>query len=221
MGTVMIPKICHLIWTEGVPMSLLQSLTVKSFVRYNPGWKVIVHLITNHLPANTFTPDYAGEDFFHTITAEIRRVDLLDEGITADKHGILASDLLRCKLLYEIGGVYSDFDMLWLRPMSEFITDFETTMCWYDGPGSHWNQSNIVSEPGGPFLSEFTREQAKVRPPYSHQAFLTELLNRLYPNPQFIRERFPRVAVIPYKWFYPYGIYHLDQLYIHDSPEIS
>lgn len=216
----MIPKICHLIWTEGVPMSWLQTLTVRSFRKHNPDWHIIVHLITNKLPPNKFTKDYTGKDYFDTLNVRIRRVNLLDEGIGEDRHGILASDLLRTKLLHRIGGVYSDFDMLWLRSMDQFITDFETTMCWYGGTGQHWNQSNIVSEPGGKFLADFIAAQTAIKPPYNHQSFLTELLNRTFPSPETIVQKYPKVVIIPYEWFYPYSIYDLAKLY-HDDVNLA
>lgn len=204
----MIPKKCHLIWTKGVPMSWLQTLTVGSFARYNPDWEITIYLIKEVKGINTFVPDYKGEDYFGKISCRVVETDLNEWGIKNDKHGILASDQLRMKLLYKYGGVYSDFDMLWLRPL--FTCDFETTVCYYK---DHYNMSNIVSEPGGSFIKEIIEKQDKVIPPYTHQAFLTELFNREYPNPDDLVKRFPRVKLIPYKWFYPYSIYTLEELY--------
>lgn len=205
----MIPKKCHLVWNKHKPLSWLQSLTVRSFFRYNPDWEITVHLIVNKLKENIYTNDYEGEDFFDLVrlTAKIKEVK-----IEGDFCSIQASDILRMKILYEHGGIYSDFDMLWLKPMSEF--DFETTVCYYPGPGAHFNMSNIVSEPGGEFLKEVIEKQSKVRSK-DYQAYLTEMLNREY-TVDSILKRFPRVLLIPYEWFYPYSIYELDTLYESD-----
>lgn len=201
-------KTCHLIWNKHKPMSWLQSLTVRSFFKYNPDWEIVVHLITNRLKDNIWTKDYDGEDFFDLVklTAKIKEVE-----IEGDFCSIQASDILRMKILFYEGGVYSDFDMLWLKPMSEFPKDFETTVCYYPGQGAHFNMSNIVSEPGGGFLKEIIEKQKKVRSK-DYQAYLTEMLNKEY-TPEEIIRRFPRVLMIPYEWFYPYSIYELDTLY--------
>ena len=202
----MIPKICHLIWTEGVPMSYLQSLTVKSFRRHNPGWDIMLHLITGKRAPN-MCADYAGEDYSDTINP-----DEVFYYQSTGLHGIQQSDRLRMKILYLWGGVYSDLDMLWLRPMSEFPQDFETTVCWYK---DHYNMSNIVSESGGPFLKDVMERQARVTSK-DYQAYLTEMFNREYPDVNALQKRFPRILAIPYEWFYPYSIYTLEQLYVDD-----
>jgi len=193
-------------------MSWLQSLTVRSFFRYNPDWSIIVYLIINKLKENIYTNDYEGEDFFDLVklTANIHEVE-----IKGDFCSIQASDILRMKLLYQHGGVYSDFDMLWLKPMSEFPQHFETTVCYYSGPGFHWNMSNIVSEPRGQFLKDVIQKQKKVTS-NDYQAYLTEMFNREWPFPESMSASYGRLLFIPYKTFYPYDIYHLDRLYKED-----
>jgi hypothetical protein len=51
-----IPKICHFIWTSKSPLSLLQLLSVVSFHKYNPDWRIVLYLIKQtpaELGANT------------------------------------------------------------------------------------------------------------------------------------------------------------------------
>ena len=223
-----IPHICHLTWTKDSPMSLLQTFTVVSFHKYNPDWRIIVHVVkqtVDQLGKNTYVPDYTGVDHFHLVAnlpyVEIHEVHLDDLGIKPDKFTAAISDILRIHYLYTVGGVYSDFDMIWLRPMSEFINitkignpaDFETTACFYEGTYGHHNNSNIVSQPGGKYLLSILEEQKLLKPPYTHQAFNTDLLNRLYPTYHDIVKRFPKVLAIAYQTFYPYSIYNLDLLY--------
>lgn len=201
-----------MVWTEGVPMSRLQSLTPLSFKRLNPDWQIILHLIrANELGENTYTPNYDGPDYFNRA---LDSIDIINEVIIDkdDKHGILLSDIIRVQKLYEQGGVYSDFDVIWLERMSDFpYSDFETTLCYH--PTGHINQSVIVSEPGGGFLRKVLEEQMKLRPPYEYQAFNTDLLLRLFPDKNQVNNEFPRVQIIPYELFYPYSIYELEKLY--------
>lgn len=209
MDKAVIPKICHFIWTKGVPMSWLQTLSVKSFRKYNPDWKIILHLISQSRGKNVYNAEYSGPDNY---TQMLIFIDEVRIARATNLHGIQESDKLRTRILYQEGGVYSDFDMLWLRAMSGFPGDFETTVCWHL---DHYNMSNIVSEPGGKFLEEIIEKQERVTS-RDYQAYLTQLFNTSYPDVTELIERFPRIRLIPYKWFYPYSIYHLEQLYNDD-----
>lgn len=190
-------------------MSWLQTLSVKSFKKHNPEWKIILHLIAERTGRNIYNREYSGLDYFLTLGRYIDDVRIIQPGTL---HGIQESDKLRIKILHQEGGVYSDFDMLWLKSMSGFPKDFETTICWHQ---DHYNMSNIVSEPGGKFLEEVIEKQGKVTS-VDYQAYLTQLFNISYPDVRVLIERFPRLLQIPYEWFYPYSIYHLDQLYKED-----
>ena len=227
----MIPKLCHFIWTRGAKMSLLQVISVVSFHRYNPDWKIIIHLIKqtpDELPGNIWVPDYTGENFFNIVLSmeyvQIKEVDLIKEGIGTDKHSIQASDLLRFRLLYKQGGVYSDFDTIWLRGMDEWPNiscygdpeDFETTVCFFDFVKGHHNESNIISEPGGNYIHGLIEAQNEIKPPYEdYQTFLSALMNEKYPTRESIP--FPRVLAINYKTFYPYSVFDMEKLYYKDD----
>jgi hypothetical protein len=223
-----IPKICHLIWTTSSPMSMLQAFTVITFRRHNPDWKIIIHLIKqkpSELGKNKYTPDYKGKDYFGFVTAidsiEIEEVDLKKQKLRTDITQMQMSDILRIKYLYEIGGLYSDFDMLWLKPMSEFknissigdATDFEATVCYYNFVEGHHNNSNLLGEKGSPYLKSILDEQGRISNPNKHQAFNTDLLNRMYPTYGSLFSKYPRVIAIRYNTFYPYSIFNLNQLY--------
>jgi hypothetical protein len=80
-----IPKICHLYWDES-PMSWLQTITIKSFHRYNPDWKIIIYLPEKRYVGNQlFVPKYTGKDYFHLVKeldyVEFQTVSLKEFGI--------------------------------------------------------------------------------------------------------------------------------------------
>ncbi len=131
--------------------------------------------------------------------------------------GVQLSDICRLDELFYWGGVYSDFDTLWLKPVESIDLDFETSLCYYSGNGAHYNQSNIISEPGGRFIKDILSLQTTVNPPYDYQAFNTQLLNAHFP-PELVRKKYPRVRFIGYKLFYPYCIYSLEDLYLKNIP---
>lgn len=226
-----IPKICHLFWDRS-PMALLQVFTVVSFHKYNPDWKIIVYLTKQHyteLGANTFVPDYTGKGYFHLIEkldyVELKEIDLIEWGVPLDAHSCQGSDLFRRNILYEKGGVYSDFDVIWLKPMSEFVnidcignaSDFESIVSFYEYTHGFHNVSNLIAEAGSGFLLSLIEEQRKVRPPYKHQAFGSDMLNRLYPNWQSVVSKFPRMLALKYETFYPYSTFEMDRLFVEND----
>ena len=77
--------------------------------------------------------------------------------------------------------------------------------------------SNIIAEKGSPFIGSMIEDQKKVKPPYRHLAFSTQLLNEKYPGLGMILTRFPRVLALKYETFYPYSIFNLQQLYQQDD----
>lgn len=223
-----IPKIYHLTWNIGSPMAMMQVFAVMSFHKYNPEWRIILHLMKQtpqELDKTVYVPPYTGTDYFYMVKeldyVEIKNVDLVELGIDLDKSAILASDILRRRVLYEYGGVYSDSDVLWLKPMSAFANidcigdpnDFEEVVCFHKYTKSWHNVSVLISEPGSMFNLSIIEAGKKVRPPYPHQAFGTDLVNSLYPTWESIVGKFPRMLAVKYETFYPYGILNVDQLF--------
>jgi hypothetical protein len=206
-------------------MSWMQTLSVLSFKRYNPDWAIKIHLIKQipqELGANVYVPEYTGEDHFQSLSNfDIDLHDIYDEGIANDKHGIQVSDILRMRLLHRVGGVYSDFDTLWLKPMSKFYEvyteNFETTICQHAGD-KHHNASNLVSEPNGSFLAAVIALQNRInRPPYDYQAYNNALLNRWFRNWDRVKKTYPRLLKIDYETFYPYDVYHPERQWKEDN----
>lgn len=223
----MIPQICHLNWTTGSPLAWLQLVTIHTFHKLNPDWHIIIHLMKQRpeeMGRNTYVPNYTGPDYFKDIPSyvEIREVDLKAEGIALDKPPFIISDIWRREILYKHGGLYSDFDVIWLRPMDYLQnieclgnpSDFEGTVSFFEYTHGFHNCSNIISEPGSPFLKAGMEEVKKIKPPYGHLDFGTWMLNRMYPTWNDVVTKHPRMLALKYETFYPYSIYHLEELFL-------
>jgi len=227
-----IPKVCYLMWTSEAPMALLQVFTVVSFHKYNPDWKIIVYLskqTEKELGSNIYVPEYMGKDYFYMVKnldyVEIIEHNLIESGVSLGINAIVASDIIKRKLMYEFGGVYSDFDVIWLKPMSEFSNidcigdpmDFESVVSFFRYTQGHHNVSNLISEKGSPYIYSLIEYQKNITPPYDHQSFGTQMLNDKYPDLASITSIFPRVLAIKYETFYPYSIFKLEQLYLEND----
>jgi hypothetical protein len=229
-----IPKICHLMW-DSSPMAYLQILTVISFHRLNPDWKIIVYVpiqTYKELGANTYVPDYTGKDYFPMLAqldyVEIRSVDLRDYDINTALHFILCSDQLRMHILYRDGGLYTDFDVIWVRPMSHLPEtnclgerhNPEASICYHKDTHEWSNIAVLMAEPGSAYIKELVEEQKRVKPPYVHQIYGTDLIDRLYPHYSKAVAKYPRMMGVRYKTFYPYDVNNLRVLYVSDHPEL-
>ena len=223
-----IPQKYYLFW-DGSPMSWLQVLTVTSFHRLNPDWEIFVYEPTSsykELKENTFTPDYFGKDYYPMLKEldyiNVVRFDLTEFLIKTDSHGIQCSDQWRIKMLYNNGGMYSDFDVLWLKPMTEFMDiecigntqNFEAIVSLSEYTKGYHSNSNLIAEVGSLYLKSIIDASKNLKPPYKHTAFGAMTFNQLYPTLARIHAKFPRVLAVQYKTFFPYGLYDLHRLFL-------
>ena len=213
-------------------MSFLSALTVVSFHRYNPDWRIIVYVPKEKYRGGKprclqHCLDYTGEDYFHLVKGkpyvEINVINTPHYGIRKDLPDILRSDIFRYKILHEFGGVWSDFDVLWLKPISELcnvdhvgisIKDMSGLVCMYETTFEHHNIGVMVHSKGCAFLKSLiskTSELQKGGIKLRHQMFGVCMLNSMYPA--FDRIKINTIAGVKYETFYPYSIYNMKQLW--------
>lgn len=219
-----IPKVLHLYWDRS-PMSWLQTMTVDTFHKHNPDWTINVYVpIQSYEGKNTYIPDYIGEDFFPRVennpTVNIIEIDLNDFCIRKDLHNILRSDILRYRLLYDQGGVWSDFDILWLKPityLSEIANrDFDTIVCTHD-KHMHYNIGVLMSSMLHPFYKilidkcNAIQRVANAKP--NHQEYGVVMWQSLFPKVATMLKTYPDMVKIDYPVFYPYSIHEMGRLY--------
>lgn len=131
-----IPKIFHAYW-DGSPMSLLNYLTVRTFHYYNPEYDIIIWTPSNRYAEISWkegahrTP-YTGFDYWPMLQEEsfvqIKPIDIEEIGFRNDVSEVFKSDYLRWYLLSKYGGLWSDMDIFYIRPVNsiEPDTDFDT-----------------------------------------------------------------------------------------------
>ena len=116
----MIPKILTLYW--GGRLSFLRYLTVASFKKYHPDWRIILYYPRYYSNTTSWTTgeqsgSYIGEDFFFKLNsiAETIPIDMEDLGFKNSLPEVHKSDIVRLWALSEHGGLYSDMDILFFR----------------------------------------------------------------------------------------------------------
>lgn len=215
-----IPKILHTYW-DNSPMSFPQAVTVASFHKYNPDWIINVYIPKqSYAGPPKYIPNYTGEDYFYLVKrakyVNIIEVDLADYAIDPGHHNILRSDILRYHLLYNHGGVWSDFDVIWLRPMEHFYN------IEYYGDTPVDEITSVVSfmkeTEGGHSIGIMIHcqydEYAKslidlvdgVKPPFGHEVFGSLMISKRYPTLESL-SHFKGLVGVKHKTYYPYDIH--------------
>lgn len=230
-----IPKILHLYWDRS-PMSELQTFTITTFHRLNPDWIINVYIpLQPYVGKTNYVPGFTGKDYFYLIPnmpfVNIILFDLDSFGINQSLHNILRSDIFRYKILYHNGGVWSDFDVIWLKPMSYMsniasfgnvpISDMEACVCMFGTTEPHHNISIIISREKSEFIKSLIDEtdilQSALPEVLEHQLFGTNMLDRLYPTLHSITSRFNNVVGLKYETFYPYSIFDMEKLWLRND----
>lgn len=116
----MVPKIIHLYWGMNRPMSYLRYLTVLTFQKLNPDWEVklwtpTVPSIETNWNSGEQVACYRGVDYAQELN--FTKFDFSSIGIPESTPEVHKSDLLRWYLLGHYGGIWSDFDIIWVKPI--------------------------------------------------------------------------------------------------------
>jgi hypothetical protein len=143
-----VPKGLHIYWGGG-HLVYLRYLTVVSFMKHNPDWKVFLWY-----PKVPFTGRSWGiekgcervnerlcKDYFPELlklNIEKTAVDFLSLGFARNAAEVHKADYMRINLMYHVGGVWSDMDILYFKPITEMKAntpenaDKETFVCITD-----------------------------------------------------------------------------------------
>lgn len=147
-------KTLYLYW-GGQPLSWLRFLTVKTFARLNPNWEIKVYYPSHPNTNKTWDTEehrtkYTGEDWFSKLSdyAELVELDMETIEYHNNMPEVHKSDLFRLWILYTVGGVYSDFDILFVRPMPKLR---EGLYCKY--PDGHYAIGFLAAKKGDEFYA--------------------------------------------------------------------
>jgi len=189
-----LPKILHLYWGRNQPLSYFRYLTVISFLKYNPDWKLFVwvpdEVSDTDIPWKTGEQvgEYIGHDYIDDLKRFVIEINMSCIGIPHDIPEVHKSDLLRWYMLGMYGGVWSDFDILYTAPLSSRITkDWNgPCLCYYELPLGNIKNHKFqaigflasVGRDGKDFFTEmYERGIAKI-PQTEYQAFGATMLEK-------------------------------------------
>lgn len=198
-------------------MSFLRFLTVVSFRQYNPDWHIKIHR-----PKVAFKGDITWKSHEHgrsrlkvqgqyadrleDYKVEFVDHDFEDYGFRNDVPETFKSDFLRWRLLRTEGGAWSDFDILYFRPMTALENnkkencEVDTGLCPYHSGVQAVGL--LLSSVGNPLFTRLEELARNKFDPHAYQSIGTNLFYLEEMNPK----RFPlNLTLIP-----PQAVYFLD-----------
>lgn len=144
----LIPRHIFFFWGNE-QMSWMRYMTLKSFRLFNPDWKMILYVSKCTISNKPWTEEVL-QDFFSfngvnyyaeikDLNIEIREWDLnkinVNENIkTTNISASQMSNFFKWYTLYEIGGFYSDLDIIYFKPIDKFYNElvnsgYDTAIC--------------------------------------------------------------------------------------------
>jgi hypothetical protein len=175
-----------------------------------------------------FVPDYTGKDYFDEIKkyVEIKEINTEDYHIKGDIPEILKSDIFRYNILHEKGGIWSDFDVLWIKPIEHIlninsyvadskIEEMEGCVCMHYTTSGFHSIAVLIFAQKSRFLETLIKRTTYLQgeEKIKYQKFGTNMLNELFPTYNDIRIQYKNIIALPYATFYPYDTQKLQTLY--------
>jgi hypothetical protein len=205
-----IPKIAHFYW-GGDKLSYLRFLSIKTFRNQNPDWNILVHvpkILSTAQPAwESFHQKNVKieQDYFDRVSkiSNIKIVthDFAEYNFDNQAHEVHKSDFLRWKLLNNYGGLWSDIDILYTKPMQALPENcqensrVDTALCPLSDSRKH-TVGFLLSSQGNNFF-QYIGEQAREKyNPEAYQCMGSELINHGFATFESLQTQFPNNTFI-------------------------
>lgn len=216
-----IPKVCYFYW-GATPLPFFNYLSIVSFVEHNPEWRVVMIQPDDDVAIKPTWPtpeqktNYNGPDYYKRIppSVEIEFVDFRAIAGGVDIHHVQRADILRKWLMYKRGGMWSDMDVLYVKPIDAvgLRPDVNVSMVNHG-----WNSTGVVfASPFTPFYHRlYTDSIERIKSPGGYQHVGPDLINELYPTSGLAEATHPALKFqnLAYSTFYPYLPNHIDLFY--------
>jgi mannosyltransferase OCH1-like enzyme len=186
-------KKIHFYW-GGDKLPLFNALSIISFRKHNPEYKIILYKPTVNFNTPTWNTNeqkvkYIGDDYSYSVEKfvdEIKFIDLEKIGFSNNVHHAQKADILRQWLLLNEGGWWSDMDVVWVKNISSFNLEnnYDVGVCWRNG---YHNSGIMYSRPNTNFYNIIFNNLKSSFNQGSYQSAGPMLLNNLFPGIEHIQ----------------------------------
>lgn len=220
-----IPRVLH-VYFGGDKISYLRYMTVKTFIGLNKDWSVVFYYPKypqEHKSWVSYEQKYnfEGRDFFNDLLKlplSSVAFDFSSIGINDEISEVYKSDFLRWYLLSTVGGLWSDMDILYFRPMNSLAfnapenshVDTGVCICKY----GHSIGFMLASKNNLYYKYIWQRTKAAWNS-VNYQSIGSVLSNHLFPSITSIQRVLPQLnpVNIPMEAVYAYDALHIYDIY--------
>ncbi|HPV97919.1 MAG TPA: LicD family protein [Spirochaetota bacterium] len=209
-----VPKTAFFYWGESV-MPYLRYKSIETFRRHNKDWTVKLYVpakphsgmtwSTHEQKVPIYAVDYSRE--LKHLDVEIIKFDFENIGVRNDIPEVYKSDFLRLFLLGAEGGLWSDMDILYFKPVEDMAVNCEenakaeafVSICDY----GH-SIGFMLSTLGSGYFSKLFDEAKNRFSQDNYQSIGACLYNKLFPTVESIRGAGVEAVNIPMDTVYAY-----------------
>ena len=225
-----VPKNIFFFWGNE-KMSWMRYMTIKSFVQLNPDWKVRLFFAPQYRDNKPWGSDegqdffvYSGADYFsrlNDLNIDIIKWVIPDElQALVDLHRMGPSHLsnyFKWYILAGEGGIYSDLDILFIKPIDKFydeIRDCQTAICHKD-----WMSIGLLGSSGdNSFFRDLYNHTINNFNPEHYQTVGVMGIYSLFGCSQEdsfdrLSQKYEGVCNFPYSYFYPYSCHEVESIF--------
>ncbi len=210
----MIPKIAHFYWGE-VSLPFLRYLSIFSFHKQNPDWKINLYYpkirhSNKTWPTHEQKYETNGPDYYPLLSKlPINQIefDFKTAGIKDEISEVHKSDFLRWLLLGTDGGLWSDLDIIYFKPLNLGLS-FNTYLCINQEYGN--SIGFLLSCPDNKVFCYIYNKAKDTFSPDKYQSIGAPLLNR---ELEVIKTLDPQLQNIPMDIVYAYNALIIPEIF--------
>ena len=226
------PKLLHLYWDRS-PLSYLNYLTVVSFNKYNPDWKIIVSTPTKKTEGISWKTNeqelrYTGRCYFgklhHVDNVVIQQVCLDQIGFDNNASECVKSDYFRYHILKKHGGLWSDFDVIYTNSVEEKLNFKENTVIFRctgyhnletkTDPFVYYPIGLFVSKPNSLFFRYVLDQCRKYCDESQYQAIGASMFNDLFKSCKEVHKIDQSIKILDNRYYLPWQCNELEEFIV-------
>ena len=231
------PRIMHLFWYGKLP--LLNYITLLSFIKYHPSWVIKIYTTTEN--NNKILWDTGEQqnidnndndtlnDYFYKLKSHtqvnIINVDDISKELGINKlNYIHQSDIIRIYALYKYGGLWSDFDIIYIKNIELIFSNYTKDIIFKidikNDIVSYYPIGLFLSNPNSKIFKKILDKQLEILNSNEnikeYQQFGSSLLNEIFGNYNVNKEELENnfnITILDKFYYLPYEFNELDMLY--------
>jgi hypothetical protein len=205
-----IPKIAHFYWGNDT-LSYLRFLTIYSFKKFNPDWEIrLYYPKVKYRGEKTWsTGEHSGKftglnylDTLWSMKIPKIEVDFANYGLNNNMPESFKADFLRWRLLATMGGLWSDFDIIYFRPLDKLYLNtvrqqfLDTIVCLNEDINNNYHSIGfLLGSQNNRYYQFISSQTHSMLNPDAYQSIGSQIPNSHFSGMATLRTRFPELNV--------------------------